>query len=168
MEIAQGRHGRGSVLITSQLPVASWHEAHTSRRDTGPHRPQRLRLLDGPSMRKLKAGNSTEPPATSAVSTASDGKPAKGARKMGPTPRTPDRQERSASRRKPNMRAGMEVATRRENDISCRYDDLTSPKRSECCAFRPMTAYLFGSASSFATSRQVRAAIKNVSFTSGS
>jgi DNA replication protein DnaC len=26
MEIIEDRHGRGSTLITSQLPVASWHE----------------------------------------------------------------------------------------------------------------------------------------------
>jgi DNA replication protein DnaC len=26
MEIVEGRHGRGSILITSQLLVASWHE----------------------------------------------------------------------------------------------------------------------------------------------
>src|SRR5262245_37131513 len=37
MEIVEDRHGRGSVLITSQLPVASWH-----RRDPGSYRPQRV------------------------------------------------------------------------------------------------------------------------------
>lgn len=27
LEIMEDRHGRGSTLITSQLPVAHWHEA---------------------------------------------------------------------------------------------------------------------------------------------
>jgi hypothetical protein len=26
MEIVEDRHGRGSILITSQLPVANWHD----------------------------------------------------------------------------------------------------------------------------------------------
>jgi len=26
MEIVEDRHGRGSILITSQLPVAAWHD----------------------------------------------------------------------------------------------------------------------------------------------
>jgi hypothetical protein len=37
--------------------------------------------LDGPSMRKLKATEGTDPPAQSAVTTAADGKPPKGAKK---------------------------------------------------------------------------------------
>jgi hypothetical protein len=26
MEIVEDRHGRGSILITSQLPVPTWHD----------------------------------------------------------------------------------------------------------------------------------------------
>jgi hypothetical protein len=60
------RHGRGSILITSQLPVASWHEVigeptlADAILDRIVHNAYRLEL-DGPSMRKLKAGEATEP-----------------------------------------------------------------------------------------------------------
>ena len=81
MEIIEDRYGRGSTLITSQLPVATWHEVigeptlGDAILDRIVHNAYRLDL-DGPSMRKLKAGDATEPPAPSAA----DGKP-KGAKK---------------------------------------------------------------------------------------
>jgi DNA replication protein DnaC len=70
MEIVEDRHCLGSILITSQLPVATWHEV-ISEPTLGDailnrivHNAYRLEL-DGPSMQ----------PATA------DGKPPKGAKK---------------------------------------------------------------------------------------
>ena len=60
MEIVEDRHGRGSILITSQLPVATWHEVigeptlADAILDRIVHNAYRLEL-DGPSMRKIKA-----------------------------------------------------------------------------------------------------------------
>jgi DNA replication protein DnaC len=85
MEIIEDRHGRGSVLITSQLPVASWHDVigeptlGDAILDRIVHNAYRLEL-DGPSMRKLKATEGTDP-AQSAVTTVDDGKPPKGAKR---------------------------------------------------------------------------------------
>src|SRR6185369_4610296 len=66
MEIVEDRHGRGSTLITSQLPVTSWHDVigeptlGDAILDRIVHNAYRLEL-DGPSMRKLKAAEATEP-----------------------------------------------------------------------------------------------------------
>ena len=60
MEIVEDRYGRGSTLITSQLPVDTWHEVigeptfADAILDRIVHNAYRLEL-DGPSMRKLKA-----------------------------------------------------------------------------------------------------------------
>jgi DNA replication protein DnaC len=81
MEIVEDRHGRGSILITSQLPVPTWHDVigeptlSDAILDRIVHNAYRLEL-DGPSMRKIKAAETTEPAAT----TATDDKP-KGAKK---------------------------------------------------------------------------------------
>jgi DNA replication protein DnaC len=86
MEIVEDRHGRGSTLITSQLPVTSWHEVigeptlGDAILDRIVHNAYRLEL-DGPSMRKLKAAELTEPPTVPAATTAADGKQPKGAKK---------------------------------------------------------------------------------------
>ena len=86
MEIVEDRHGRGSILITSQLPVATWHEVigeptlGDAILDRIVHNAYRLEL-DGPSMRKIKACEQIEPPAPSATTTAADGKPSKRAKK---------------------------------------------------------------------------------------
>ena len=86
MEIVEDRHGRGSMLITSQLPVASWHDVigeptlGDAILDRIVHNAYRLEL-DGPSMRKLKASEATDAPASPVATTASDGKPPKGAKK---------------------------------------------------------------------------------------
>jgi DNA replication protein DnaC len=86
MEIVEDRHGRGSILITSQLPVPSWHEVigeptlADAILDRIIHNAYRLEL-DGPSMRKLKAGDATEPAASPVVAIAADNKPPKGAKK---------------------------------------------------------------------------------------
>ena len=64
MEIVEDRHGRGSILITSQLPVATWHEVigeptlGDAILDRIVHNAYRLEL-DGPSMRKIKASETT-------------------------------------------------------------------------------------------------------------
>jgi DNA replication protein DnaC len=86
MEIIEDRHGRGSTLITSQLPVTTWHEVigeptlGDAILDRIVHNAFRLEL-DGPSMRKLKASEPTEAAAPAVATTAADGKPPKGAKK---------------------------------------------------------------------------------------
>ena len=85
MEIVEDRHGRGSLLITSQLPLAAWHEVigeptlGDAILDRVVHNAYRLEL-DGPSMRKIKAVEASEP-ASPATTTAADAKPPKGAKK---------------------------------------------------------------------------------------
>ena len=89
MEIVEDRYGSGSTLITSQLPVDAWHEVigeptfadaildrlvHNAYRHT----------LDGPSIRKIKAGEmdaaeGTPPP--DAANGAATAKPTKAAKK---------------------------------------------------------------------------------------
>jgi DNA replication protein DnaC len=65
MEIVEDRHGRGSTLITSQLPVDKWHEVigeptfADAILDRIVHNAYRLEL-DGPSMRKLKAAEAAK------------------------------------------------------------------------------------------------------------
>jgi len=86
MEIVEDRHGRGSLLITSQLPVSSWHEVIAEPTladailDRIVHNAYRLEL-DGPSMRKLKAGDATEPPARAVATTSAESTPARGTKK---------------------------------------------------------------------------------------
>ena len=86
MEIVEDRHGRGSTLITSQLPVATWHEVigeptlGDAILDRIVHNAYRLEL-DGPSMRKLKAGEATELSTPPVAMIAADGKSPKGAKK---------------------------------------------------------------------------------------
>src|ERR1700720_4140920 len=66
MEMVEDRHGRGSLLITSQLPLATWHEVigepplGDAILDRIVHNAYRLEL-DGPSMRKIKAAEASEP-----------------------------------------------------------------------------------------------------------
>ncbi len=61
MEIVEDRYGRGSTLITSQLPTTTWHDVigeptfADAILDRLVHNAYRL-ALDGPSMRKLKVG----------------------------------------------------------------------------------------------------------------
>ena len=60
MEIVEDRYGRGSTLITSQLPVDKWHEVigeptfADAILDRIVHNAYRL-ALDGPSMRKIQS-----------------------------------------------------------------------------------------------------------------
>jgi DNA replication protein DnaC len=59
MEIVEDRYGAGSTLITSQLPMDTWHEVIAEPTfadailDRLVHNAYRLNL-DGPSMRKMK------------------------------------------------------------------------------------------------------------------
>ena len=65
MEIVEDRHGRGSTLITSQLPLDKWHDIigeptfADAILDRIVHNAYRLEL-DGPSMRKLKANEQAQ------------------------------------------------------------------------------------------------------------
>src|SRR5438105_14038552 len=65
MEIVEDRYGRGSTLITSQLPLDKWHDVigdptfADAILDRIVHNAYRLEL-DGPSMRKLKATEQAE------------------------------------------------------------------------------------------------------------
>jgi hypothetical protein len=70
MEIVEDRYGAGSTLITSQLPVESWHEVvgeptfADAILDRLVHNAYRL-ALDGPSMRDPKTAKpDTASPAT--------------------------------------------------------------------------------------------------------
>ena len=62
MEIVEDRYGRGSTLITSQLPTDTWHEVigeptfADAILDRIVHNAYRL-ALDGPSMRKIQAAD---------------------------------------------------------------------------------------------------------------
>ena len=61
MEIVEERYGRGSTMITSQLPITAWHDVigeptfAEAILDRIIHNAYRL-ALDGPSMRKIQAG----------------------------------------------------------------------------------------------------------------
>jgi DNA replication protein DnaC len=61
MEIVEDRYQNAATLITSQLPLAKWHEIigeptfADAILDRIVHNAHRLEL-DGPSMRKVKAG----------------------------------------------------------------------------------------------------------------
>ena len=65
LEIIDDRHGRGSTIVTSQIPVKHWHELIAEPTvadailDRLVHTSHRLEL-DGPSLRP-KAAKQTEP-----------------------------------------------------------------------------------------------------------
>ena len=91
MEIIEDRYGRGSTLITSQLPVEAWHDVigeptfADAILDRIVHNAYRL-ALDGPSMRKVRAdedGGGSAADATAAVMVPNVvlAKPAKAGRK---------------------------------------------------------------------------------------
>ena len=82
MEVVEDRHGRGSILATSQLPLATWHEVigeptlGDAILDRIVHNAYRLEL-DGPSMRKIKAAEAGVPPPAPPTPAAADRKPSK-------------------------------------------------------------------------------------------
>ena len=91
MEIVEDRYGRGSTLITSQLPLDKWHDVvgdptfADAILDRIVHNAYRLEL-DGPSMRKLKANQQADPTARPSAMEAAGSpnpptKPGKGDRK---------------------------------------------------------------------------------------
>jgi DNA replication protein DnaC len=86
MEIVEDRYGRGSILITSQLPVATWLEVIAEPTlgdailDRIVHNAYRLEL-DGPSMRKIKAGEDVSQASSPVTATAADSKSTKAAKK---------------------------------------------------------------------------------------
>jgi DNA replication protein DnaC len=86
MEIVEDRYGRGSILITSQLPVAIWLEVIAEPTlgdailDRIVHNAYRLEL-DGPSMRKIKASEDVGPASSPVAAMAADRKTTKGAKK---------------------------------------------------------------------------------------
>jgi DNA replication protein DnaC len=78
--------GRGSILITSQLPVATWLEVIAEPTlgdailDRIVHNAYRLEL-DGPSMRKIKASEETNAISSPLATAAADAKSTRGAKK---------------------------------------------------------------------------------------
>ena len=88
MEIIEDRYGRGSTLITSQLPVEAWHEVigeptfADAILDRIVHNAYRI-ALEGPSMRKSEAAEAEAVVSTSDTSSTATTKtkPSKGARK---------------------------------------------------------------------------------------
>jgi DNA replication protein DnaC len=82
MEIVEDRYGSGATLITSQLPVDTWHEviAEPTFADAILDR----LVLDGPSMRKIKAAE-TEATALAGdivdTTTSTANKPPKGSKR---------------------------------------------------------------------------------------
>ena len=83
MEIVEDRHGAGSIVITSQLPVEAWHDVigeptfADAILDRIVHNAYRL-ALEGPSMRK---DDEEVAGATDETATEPPSKPAKGTRK---------------------------------------------------------------------------------------
>ena len=92
MEIVEERYGRGSTLITSQLPVDKWHDVIDEPTfadailDRLVHNAYRL-ALDGPSMRKPETPEIADPQKELPMKEEAGGtsvpeaKPAKGGRK---------------------------------------------------------------------------------------
>jgi DNA replication protein DnaC len=87
LDIVDDRHGRGSTIVTSQIPVKHWHELLADPTiadavlDRLVHTSHRIEL-DGPSLRYPKTGKRVEPASlpTQAVAELAT-KPAKGAKK---------------------------------------------------------------------------------------
>lgn len=86
MEVVEDRHGRGSTLITSQLPVTTWHEVigeptlGDAILDRIVHVAYRLEL-DGPSMRKLQTTDAADVAAPAVATITANGNSPKGAKK---------------------------------------------------------------------------------------
>src|SRR4249919_2335752 len=85
MEIIEDRYGRGSTLITSQLPVEAWHEVigdptfADAILDRLVHNAYRF-ALEGPSMRKPEVGADAAATTTDQTGNIAHTKPAKGAK----------------------------------------------------------------------------------------
>jgi DNA replication protein DnaC len=76
LDIVDDRHGRGSTIVTSQIPVKHWHElladptAADAVLDRLVHTSHRIEL-GGPSLRDPKTGNRREPTTASTQAVAS-------------------------------------------------------------------------------------------------
>jgi DNA replication protein DnaC len=87
LDIVDDRHGRGSTIVTSQIPVKHWHELIADPTiadavlDRLVHTSHRIEL-DGPSLRDPKTGRTPEP-ASAPTQTVAElaTKPAKGAKR---------------------------------------------------------------------------------------
>jgi DNA replication protein DnaC len=86
LDIVDDRHGSGSTIVTSQVPVEHWHELIADPTiadavlDRLVHTAHRL-ALDGPSMRDPKAIRTEAAPAATQIAAALNIKSAKGAKK---------------------------------------------------------------------------------------
>ena len=86
MEIVEDRYGRGSTLITSQLTTDKWHDVigeptfADAILDRIVHNAYRL-ALDGPSMRKVKAGEDDVAMLADMTANPEPAKPTKGSKK---------------------------------------------------------------------------------------
>jgi DNA replication protein DnaC len=86
MEIIEDRYGRGSTLITSQLPVEAWHEVigdptfADAILDRLVHNAYRF-ALEGPSMRKPEVDTDAATTTTEPTGNTAQAKLAKGAKK---------------------------------------------------------------------------------------
>ena len=86
MEIIEDRYGRGSTLITSQLPVEAWHEVigdptfADAILDRLVHNAYRF-ALEGPSMRKPEVDTDVAATTTEPTENTAQAKLAKGAKK---------------------------------------------------------------------------------------
>jgi DNA replication protein DnaC len=86
LDIIDDRHGRGSTIVTSQVPVKHWHELIADPTiadavlDRLVHTSHRIEL-DGPSLRDPKTGRRGEPASLSTQGAAELATKAKGAKK---------------------------------------------------------------------------------------
>jgi hypothetical protein len=86
LDIVDDRHGRGSMIVTSQIPIKHWHELIADPTiadavlDRVVHTAHRLEL-DGPSLRDPKATTAAPPTVATQVIAELATKPAKRAKK---------------------------------------------------------------------------------------
>jgi hypothetical protein len=117
MEIIEDRYGRGSTLITSQLPVEAWHEVIAEPTfadailDRIVHNAYRL-ALEGPSMRKPEAEAAVS---TSDTSSGASASPAECSIRCKP--------KNGFSLRRPRRGTCKQSSRRRCRSMGTRYDD---------------------------------------------
>jgi hypothetical protein len=70
LEILEDRHGRGSTIVTSQLPVEHWAGFSPARADAGSHRQQRISQSPFQGCAAARLGQERGP--TTTLSTASE------------------------------------------------------------------------------------------------
>jgi DNA replication protein DnaC len=103
MEIVEERYGRGSTLITSQLPVDKWHDVigeptfADAILDRLVHNAYRL-ALDGPSLRKPSGNGLQDKPEAPEIADPQNGLPMKKEKSGGTAVPEPRRQRQAAKR----------------------------------------------------------------------